>query len=153
MPRVSQETLDKLDAFIDSLPDEARSKCMLCTQTLTHIFKKAEVETGAGTATVARRFAEKHNETAAPGDRVSDIALRDKVRRSEGVIVANRYNNHQPKEKAPVGPELWGGEYHKDDFAMRYAKMAVAQLESIERGHPERDEAFNYVVRWIEKNR
>ena len=32
MPRVSQDTLKKLATFIDSLPDEARNKCALCTE-------------------------------------------------------------------------------------------------------------------------
>jgi len=54
MARVTQESLAKLGAFIDSLPEEARGKCALCNETLTHIVKMAEVETGAGTATVTR---------------------------------------------------------------------------------------------------
>jgi len=154
MPRVSQETLDKLKVFIDSLPDEARDKCALCNETLTHLVKTAEVETGAGTATVTRELANKINETAAPGDRVGDEALKKRVQRSEGVIRTKRPDTHQPKEKAPDGPELKkGGDFHTDDFAMRFAKMAVAQLASIERGHPDRKQAFDYVVKWIELNR
>ena len=39
------------------------------------------------------------------------------------------------------------------EFAMLYAKMAVAQLESICNGHPDREEAFDYVLKWINKNR
>jgi phage N-6-adenine-methyltransferase len=91
MPRVSQETLEKLNAFIDSLPDEAKSKCGTCTETLTHLTMQAEVISGAGTATVTRALAEKINENAAPLDRVSGIGLRDRVRRHEG-IVADHYN-------------------------------------------------------------
>ena len=68
MPRVSEETIKKLDDFINSLPQEARSKCALCSETLTHIVKMAEVQTGAGTATVARVLSEKINENAAPVD-------------------------------------------------------------------------------------
>lgn len=60
------------------------SKCRLCTETLTHIVKKAEVETGAGTATVTRAIAEKINENAAPGDKVTAGALEQRVRRHEG---------------------------------------------------------------------
>lgn len=57
---------------MDSLPEEARSKCSICTTTLTHIVKQAEAETGVGTATVARALAEKVNETALPADRVTE---------------------------------------------------------------------------------
>lgn len=83
MPRVSHETIEKLNEFINLLAGDARSKCALCTETLTHIVKTAEAQTGAGTATVTRALAEKINETAAPGDRVSGGALQDRVRVSE----------------------------------------------------------------------
>jgi len=98
MARVSQEVLDKLQAFIDALPVEARNKCALCNETLTHLVKTAEVETGAGTATVTRELANRINENAAAGDRVSDQALKQKVMRHEGVIGTNRTNNQQPKD-------------------------------------------------------
>ncbi|MFH2034718.1 MAG: DNA N-6-adenine-methyltransferase [Candidatus Margulisiibacteriota bacterium] len=85
MARVSEETLEKLNSFIESLPQEARSKCALCSETLTHIVKMAEVQTGAGTATVTRVLSEKLNENAAPGDRVSGEALNQRVRYNEGL--------------------------------------------------------------------
>lgn len=75
---------------MDSLPDEARSKCSLCTTTLTHIVKQAEAETGVGTATVARALAEKINETALPADRVSSDQLRDRVRYQAGEKVSGK---------------------------------------------------------------
>lgn len=84
MARITQERLQKLKTFMDSLPEEARSKCSICTTTLTHIVKQAEAETGVGTATVARALAEKVNETALPADRVTEGQLRDRVRRSAG---------------------------------------------------------------------
>ena len=34
MPRVSEETLQRLQAFLDTLPDEARNKCALCKRLL-----------------------------------------------------------------------------------------------------------------------
>jgi len=84
MARNTQDQLQKLKTFMDSLPDEARSKCSLCTTTLTHIVKQAEAETGVGTATVTRALAEQINETALPADRVTEGQLRDRVRRSAG---------------------------------------------------------------------
>ena len=71
MGRVSEETLQKLQDFICSLPDEAKGKCALCNQTLVHIVKQAEVQTGAGTRTVTKVLANNINETAAPRDKVS----------------------------------------------------------------------------------
>ena len=47
----------------------------------------------AGTATVTRVIADKLNETAAPQDRVSDGALRQRVLNAEGVICGNPTNN------------------------------------------------------------
>lgn len=83
MGRVSQDTLDKLNAFFESLPDEARSKCTICNETLTHIVKQAEAQTGAGTTTVCRALAERVNENAAKWDVVSESKLRDRVRNKE----------------------------------------------------------------------
>lgn len=42
--------------------------------------------------------------------------------------------------------------YYRGDLAMRYAKMAIAQLESIERLDPDRKKAFNFVIEWARKN-
>lgn len=104
MPRVSQDSLDKLNAFIDSLGPEARNKCALCNETLVHLVKTAEVESGAGTATVTRAFADRINETAAPGDRVSGNALNQRVRQTEGLKMSERQNNPQPRSN-PGAPE------------------------------------------------
>lgn len=59
MPRVNEETIIKLQEFLDSLPDHARNKCALCNETLTHLVKSAEVQTGAGTATVTRELSKR----------------------------------------------------------------------------------------------
>ncbi|GAB6096426.1 hypothetical protein JCM14469_26790 [Desulfatiferula olefinivorans] len=65
----------------------------------------AEVQAGAGTATVTRMLAEKVNEGAAQGDRVSGEALKQKVFRHEGVIGTNRTNNTPVKEPpSPTTP-------------------------------------------------
>jgi uncharacterized protein YoaH (UPF0181 family) len=90
MSRTATERIQRLKTFMDSLPDEARSKCSLCTTTLTHIVKQAEAETGVGTATVARALAEKINETALPADRVSGEQLRDRVRYQAGEKVSGK---------------------------------------------------------------
>ena len=53
-------------------------------------------QTGAGTATVTRAIAEKHNETAAEGDKVTPEALNQRVRRNEGIDddkITKRKNN------------------------------------------------------------
>ena len=101
MPRVSKETLEKLKAFVDSLPLEAMNKCALCVDTLTHLEKTAEVKTGAPTATVTRVFADKINETAAPGDRVNDQQLRRRVQRVDESICPERANKPQPQHDPP----------------------------------------------------
>ena len=79
MPRVSKETIAKLNDFICALPEEAKGKCALCNQTLVHIVKQAESQTGAGTATVTRALADDINKTAAPLDRVVARSLEKKV--------------------------------------------------------------------------
>lgn len=58
--------VEKLSPFIGSFPEDARSKCTLSTKTLTHIDKKAEVQTG--TETVTRVLAEKVNGGVVPAD-------------------------------------------------------------------------------------
>lgn len=107
MPRVSQETLDKLETFINSLPNEARQKCALCTETLTHIVKLAEVQTGAGTATVTRVLSEKINEKAAPQDQVSGNALRQKVQWNEGLKAHNEQINNEHFRTSFTGDNEW----------------------------------------------
>ena len=103
MSRVSKETISKLTAFIDSLPEEARNKCALCNETLTHIVKQAEVQTGAGTATVTKALSDKINEGSADGDRVSGGALRQRVLDHSGEkkrICSNGTNSSPPSEPA-----------------------------------------------------
>ena len=93
MSRVAKKVLEKLTQFLDSLPTEARSKCTLCNETLTHIVKQAEAQTGAPMATVTRVIAEKHNETAAHWDKVGGNQLRNRVQQREGVKCSNRADN------------------------------------------------------------
>jgi hypothetical protein len=79
MGRVKAETLKKLHAFIDDLPDDVRSKCALCNETLVHIVTTAEATVQAGTATICKALTDKINETAAPRDRIGSQELRQKA--------------------------------------------------------------------------
>jgi len=94
MSKPSQETLERLNAFLDSLPAEVKGKCVLCNETLTHFVKKAEAETGAPTASVTRELANRVNEGAAPGDVVSGKKLQDRVRYHSG---ADKVGNSEDK--------------------------------------------------------
>lgn len=100
MPRVSTETIEKINAFFDDLPDEARSKCALCNETLTHIVKSAEAQTGAGTATVTRELAHRINEDAAPGDRVDGEKLRNRVNNQERKSICVKNTDRPTGKKA-----------------------------------------------------
>lgn len=148
MGRVSKETIKKLNAFIESLPEEARSKCALCNETLTHIVKQAEAQTGAGTATVTKALSDKLNDGAAPGDRVSGEALQDRVRTAE--------QGRRPSKKEKMAlcqnnqtkpPET----QCKTSWAMDFAAVAISQLKRIEKNDPMRIEALNRVKVWVQK--
>lgn len=106
MSRISRETLTKLNAFLDSLPSEAHSKCTMCNEALTHLVKQAEAQTGAGTATVTRMLSEKINEGAAPADLVKGRSLLDKVRNTEGKRNIDNVKN-KPEPKREVGNTDW----------------------------------------------
>lgn len=103
MSRVSRETLDKLQAFFDTLEPEVQSKCALCNETLVHIVKLAEVKTGAGTATVTRELAARVNEGSAPGDAVSGKALEMRVSQKE---TDRNLKSHNEILKITDAPEL-----------------------------------------------
>lgn len=117
MARVSKETIKKLNEFFDTLPTDARNKCALCNETLTHIVKLAEAQTGAPTATVTRELASRVNDGAAPGDVVSGERLRDRVRVNSGEKVSgteSQINNPAPEPATeiddfedPPEPELF----------------------------------------------
>lgn len=107
MSRVKKETIAKLHEFFDTLPTEARSKCALCNETLTHIVKTAEVETGAGTATVTRELANRINDGAAPGDQVSGEALRQRLVKHPGKRpVLGPMDQINPKQKSATSAGL-----------------------------------------------
>ena len=148
--RVSADALKKLNAFIDALPSEARGKCALCNETLTHLVKLAEVETGAGTATVTRVLAEKINEDAAPQDRVSGNQLRNRVQYNEGAVKCGNSADNQPttynqeEQDAIADGEFFDGQ--------RFATMAIEQLRRIKKDDPDRVAALNRVKEWIDKN-
>lgn len=139
MGRVSQETLDRLNAFIASLPSEAKKKCSLCNETLTHIVKQAEAQTGAGTRTVCRALADSHNEGAAPADVVSGDQLQDRVRQKEGLKMGIPHNSTTPK---PLPSRT-------DSFSMRYVEIAISQLERIKDDDSEAESALLFILKWI----
>lgn len=97
-----EDAINAVRAFFGELPADAKKKCSLCNETLTHIVKLAEVETGAGTATVTRVLAEEINEGAADGDKVSAKALDSKVRYHEGRKSRHFADNSQN----PIGPPV-----------------------------------------------
>lgn len=149
MPRVSQDTINKLNAFLNSLPAEARSKCALCNETLTHLVKTAEVETGAGTATVTRALSEKINEGAAPGDRVTDQQLRRRVQRQDDDICPKRAD--KTASNIPEPPAATDPPCPPVSYAMDFVAIAISQLKRIEKNDPMRVQALNRVKTWVEE--
>ena len=138
MGRVSAETIEKLNDFISSLPEEAKSKCALCNETLVHIVKQAEVQTGAGTATVTRALSEEINTGAAPADVVSGSKLRDRVTQAEretncGNPTDNNQEvqNRKPKKKNKPSVE---DERVTEKFQGAYDKMVGAIQNERESG-------------------
>ena len=126
MARVSREVIHKLNDLIESLTDEARSKCALCSETLTHIVKKAEAETGAGTATVTKVLSEKINKTTAPQDRVSGSKLRDRVRYNEGKVKMGNSPNKSLKMGNPQNKTECGTDEKTWASRARYARRSMA---------------------------
>jgi hypothetical protein len=108
MGRVSGKIIESVAKFLGSLPEDSRAKCMLCTRTLTHIVKQAEAYTGAGTTTVTDALAELHNKTAAPQDRITGNALRQRVLQHEG------------SKKRPIGSN---GTNKTEEFALLIPKI------------------------------
>ena len=173
--RVNSTTLSKLEAFMDSLPQEAKQKCSLCNETLTHIVKQAEVATGAGTATVTRVLAARINEDAAPGDMVTVRALTGRVERHEGKdgmspirgnkqpepedkkMVSGQALNlrvvrHQKKQEFENEPEMNFAVLNGVVYdAPTFAHTAIAQLERIKKEDPNRVAALVRVKAWIDK--
>jgi hypothetical protein len=149
MARVSKESIERLNAFIDSLPAEARNKCALCNETLVHLVKTAEVETGAGTATVTRHLADRINEDAAPGDRVKPENLRRRIRYQEDDIRTNCPNKPQPQHDPPVRKEQ-KEEQQQCTEAYQFETIAISQLRRIRKDDPDRVGALVRVKKWIE---
>lgn len=135
MPRVSQETMEKLNDFLNSLPAEARSKCALCNETLTHIVKRAEAETGAPTATVTKALANRVNDGAAPGDVVSGKKLQDKVRYHSGADkVGNSEDKPIPKSKeCPICGSVYPGD--NEHCPNKCEKAAAEKPEVLDARH------------------
>ena len=166
MGRVSSESIEKFHAFLDSLPEEARNKCALCNDTLTHIVKRGEVATGVGTATATRLLADRINETAAPQDRVEGNQLRNRVQYNEGKAKCGNSANSQQdligridqeqEEEEPEMPAIaqkQRPDLHvvKMSMAKRFGEIAITQLERIEKDDPEREATLNRVIEWCRK--
>jgi len=116
MSRVKQDVVDQVRELIALLPIEAKSKCALCNETLTHIVKQIEVQANAPMRTVCRELADQINETAAPGDRVSVDALQDRVRTKEDgwrpAKMADCQHNSAPTyttQSDPTSPRMTPG--------------------------------------------
>jgi hypothetical protein len=144
-----QEVLEKLNAFLDSLPQELKGKCSLCTKTLTHVVKMAEAQTGAAMSTVTRVLADQLNEGAAPEDVVNPSALRARVRYMEGTDrkpVENRQVQDDKKQQAPETEQVISE-------ANYFATLAISHISRIERDDPLRDEAYDRILNFIAKER
>jgi len=164
MGRVSQETIDRLAAFIESLPPEARGKCALCNETLTHIVKQAEVECGAGTATVAKVLAEKINEGAAPGDVVTAEALEKRVKRNEGKVEKDESSFLEPTATGSKLPTEWVDDSEEEEKpapvanhmateADQLAAIVISQLSRMRKDDPLRESALCRILKYIEEMR
>jgi len=171
--RVKAETIEKLQAFIESLPDEAKAKCALCNETLVHIVKTAEARTGAPTRTVTKALAEEVNKNVPPGDRVSDKALQNRVRRVEGEKDAltnckdstseimdesdskvkfpfRDLNLKNTDNKSPSDAEIIRELNRRNPYAIRQADIAIAYLNNIDVKDKYRAEAYLKVRAWID---
>jgi len=84
----------------------------MCNETLVHIVKQAEAQTGAGTATVTRALADDINENALPQDKVKPSSLQDKVRYNElddKSIMGISHNKPKPtKDQSLQDKTLYG---------------------------------------------
>jgi hypothetical protein len=170
MSRIPQETIDKLNAFLDMIPSDVRGKCTMCTETLTHWVKKAEVETGAGTSTVTKAFAARHNENAAPMDRVTPEQLRGRVIYHEGKSKCGNSTDKQSAEKegklAPPPKEEMGTDvptppkkekkyvFDNDAIAgtaMYFLAIALGNMNRIMDDDPDRTRAFQEMIEWCQQ--
>jgi len=151
MAKVSQETVERLNAFLDTLPVEAQNKCTLCTETLTHIVKTAEAQTGAPLATVTRELASRVNDGAAPSDKVSGEALRQRTLEMSGEKNRNCSNGtNKPEQRSDDSIEteskecpVCGSVYPGDqDHCPNGCEKAAAEK-------PERAEADQFSARAI----
>jgi len=166
MGRVSQETTEKLKAFVESLPaGDAKKKCAVCNEALTHIVKQAEAQTGAPTLTVCRAIADEINDGAAPADVVTGEQLQDRVRNKttdRNLSWRNaKINDLEKPAQVTVNRET--GEVYVDGkksglppeytTALFFAKTAVNHLKSIAADDPQRIEALDWVIDWCEQQK
>ncbi|MDX9788651.1 MAG: hypothetical protein RBT11_17875 [Desulfobacterales bacterium] len=165
--KVSQQTIAKLEDFLKDLPSEVWAKCSICNETLVHWAKKAEAETGAGTATVSKAIADKVNSDAAPGDKISSEALRQRIiGKTTDKNLSVRYEQIKSKpatwrcticnREYPATTETCpdcDGSNGIVSYAMDFAASAISQLKRIEKSDPNREAAFLKVEAYIAKMR
>ena len=120
--------MEKLNEFLNTLPTEARNKCALCNETLTHIVKSAEAQTGAPTATVTRELANRVNDGSAPSHKVSGEALRQRTLEMSGEKhrnCSNGTNKPEPESKeCPICKSVYPGD---QDHCPNGCKKATAE--------------------------
>ena len=155
MARVPKATIAKAKAALDAHSQEIVNKCALCSETLTHIVKSVEAQTGAPTATVTRMLADRISDNAAPGGRVTPRQLEGRVYRQENDIPTNRGNKSEPEPKHRTYAEVYQATERRMAAAAKYlwdehpgteAEKAEALrliLQSIESKIPKVEEPAN----------
>lgn len=90
MARVKKEILDKIEKYLDELDNTIEGKCTLCNETLTHVTNQCSAQTGAPKNTITTIITKRFNASALPADKLGKAALRDRVKRNEGIKEADR---------------------------------------------------------------
>ena len=105
MSRVSKATYKKVHDYFDNLPTDKIDKCSLCNDSLVDIVSKAEIQTGAGPATITKVLAERHNKTAAPMDKVTGSILQDRIRNK--LTYRNKYRRQLTRTGDLINKTKW----------------------------------------------
>jgi len=92
---------------------------------------------------------------AATAAKIADLSESEQLElMSEGEQeIVKKFNEKQKPKKKGVEKKRNLGRKPDYEVAMKYARMAVAQLECIYHNHHDRDQAFDYVIKWINNNR
>jgi len=92
-----------------------KKKCALCNETLVHIVKQAEAQTGAGTATA---------------DMLSGEVLQGRVRYKEGK--SKMGNSHNSKQPAELNNQTWEPGFDMCFNTNKNSKQSVASFSGAE---------------------